>query len=69
MEKGKYPSLSILGGLSSRGNALNPDGSLQSGLTSGFSNYANNYLIGLSLSWNISGVYKSSLAKSDLKKQ
>lgn len=63
MGKGKYPSLSILGGMSSRGNAINPDGSLQSGLTSGFSNYANNYLIGLSLSWNISGVYTSSLAK------
>ena len=37
------------------------------GLTSAFSNYANNYLIGLGLSWNLSGIYTSSLGKKRVK--
>lgn len=65
--KEAYPSLSVLGGLSTRGNSINSDGSMTPGLTSGFSNYANNYLIGLGLSWNISGIYTSSLGKRRVK--
>ncbi|MEJ5963577.1 TolC family protein [Pedobacter immunditicola] len=68
LAKGAFPSLSILGGLSSRGNAIHPNGTITSGLTSGFANYANNYLIGLGISWNISGVYASSLAKKRAEK-
>jgi outer membrane protein TolC len=68
LAKEAMPSLSILGGLSSRGSAIHPNGTMTSGLTSGFANYANNYLIGLGIRWNISGVYTISLAKKRAEK-
>lgn len=61
--KKTLPSFSLLGGISTRGSGINKDGSIQSGLSSGYHNYANNYLIGVGLSWNISGAYTSSLEK------
>ncbi|WEK17740.1 MAG: TolC family protein [Candidatus Pedobacter colombiensis] len=62
------PSLSILGGLSSRGTGINVDGTIESGIASGYRNYANNYLVGVGLSWNISGAFTSSLEKKRVEK-
>jgi outer membrane protein TolC len=61
--KKTLPTLSLLGGLSSRGSGINRDGTIGTGLGSGYHNYANNYLIGIGLSWNISGAYTSSIEK------
>lgn len=66
--KKTLPSLSLLGGLSSRGSGINRDGSIETGLGSGYHNYANNYLIGIGLSWNISGAYTSSIEKKRITK-
>ncbi|WP_214227782.1 TolC family protein [Pedobacter sp. B4-66] len=58
-----FPSLSILGGVSTRGSGIGKNGITDNGLGSGYQNFANNYLVGIGLSWNISGAYTSSLEK------
>ncbi|WP_069658437.1 TolC family protein [Arcticibacter eurypsychrophilus] len=58
-----FPSLSILGGVSTRGNGINSNGISEYGIGSGYQNFSNNYLIGVGLTWNISGAYTSSLEK------
>lgn len=63
-----FPSLSVLGGLSARSSGINPDGTVQGGIVSGYHNYANNYLVGIGLSWNISGAYTSTLEKRRARK-
>ncbi|MET3114927.1 outer membrane protein TolC [Pedobacter sp. CG_S7] len=54
-----FPTLSILGGLSTRGSDINTHRNY---------NYTNNYLIGIGLTWNISGAYTSSLEKKRAEK-
>lgn len=54
-----FPSISILAGLSSRGNDINPERNY---------NYSNNYLAGIGLTWNVSGAYTSSLEKKRAEK-
>jgi outer membrane protein TolC len=58
-----FPSLSVLGGVSTRGSGIGKNGITENGLASGYQNFANNYLVGIGLSWNISGAYTSSLEK------
>lgn len=58
-----FPSVSLLGGISARGNGVNSDGTIQHDFASGFGNPANNYLLGIGLTWNISDAYTSSLEK------
>lgn len=58
-----FPSLSILGGVSTRGSGIGKNNITDNGLGSGYQNFANNYLVGIGLSWNISGAYTSSLEK------
>ncbi|WP_316841552.1 TolC family protein [Pedobacter gandavensis] len=67
--KKQLPSISLLAGLSARGTGINPDGSLQNSYSSGFNNGAQNYLVGLGLSWNLTGLYTGSVEKKRAQKQ
>ncbi len=54
-----FPSLSILGGLSSRSSGIGPNSSVSNNWSSGFQNTTDNYLVGVGLTWNISNAYNS----------
>lgn len=64
-----YPSLSVLGGLSSRGTGINADGTVNNQWSSGFDNQADNYLIGVGLTWNISEAFKSRAETNKIRSQ
>ena len=64
-----FPSVSILGGLSSRGSGIGSDGVVNSGWSSGFNNQNSNYLIGLGLTWNISSAFNSITERNRIKQQ
>lgn len=63
------PSLSILGGLSSRSSGIEQDGMVNPGWSSGFNNPNNNYLIGLGLTWNISSAFNSFTERNRIKQR
>lgn len=63
------PAISLLAGLSSRGSGINPDGTVYRDFPAGFDNRANNYLVGVGLSWNLSNIYTGSLEKRKINKQ
>lgn len=65
----RFPSLSILGGLSSRGSGIGTNGLVKSGLSSGFNNQSSNYLIGLGLTWNISNAFNSITERNRIRQQ
>ena len=65
----QLPSISLLAGLSARGTGINPDGSVHQNFASGFDNSSRNYLIGLGLNWNLTGLYTGSLEKKRAQKQ
>lgn len=56
------PSISLLAGFSSRGFSHGQDEG-GGGWANGFDNQVTNYLVGLGLSWNITGIYDKSLEK------
>ena len=60
MKRKIFPSFSVLGGLSSRGSGLSPDG-VSTPWPAGLNNQANNYLAGLALTWNLSAAYTTRL--------
>lgn len=67
--KKQLPSISLLAGLSARGTGINPDGTVQNNYASGFNNGAQNYLVGVGLSWNLTGLYTGSVEKKRAQKQ
>ncbi|MGV3685032.1 MAG: TolC family protein [Daejeonella sp.] len=62
------PTVSLLGGASSRGNGIGTSG-VNNSLASGFQNVSNNYLVGIGLTWNISDIYSGSLEKRRVAQQ
>lgn len=64
-----FPSVSILGGLSSRGSGIGSNGLVNSGWSSGFNNLNSNYLIGIGLTWNISNAFNSITERNRIKQQ
>lgn len=59
-----FPSVSLLGGLSSRGNSIG-----RAGWSSAFKNTSDNYLIGVGLIWNISSAYNSTVERKRASQQ
>lgn len=57
------PSFSVLGGVSTRGSGIGQNGIIDPGIGSGYQNLANNYLVGVGLTWNIGNAYTSSLER------
>ncbi|TPE46249.1 TolC family protein [Pontibacter mangrovi] len=64
-ERQKYPSLSFLGGLSTRGSGMDAGGHVSSDWGGGFDNRADNYLVGLGLTWNLTAGYTSTLQSKE----
>lgn len=64
-----FPSLSVLGGMSSRGSGIGTNGLANPGLASGFSNQSSNYLIGLGLTWNINNAFNSITERNRIRQQ
>lgn len=58
-----FPSISLLGGWSSRGSGIGRDGFASTEWSAGFNNTSNNYLAGVGLTWNISSAYNSSVER------
>ncbi|MGA9652144.1 TolC family protein [Pedobacter sp.] len=61
--KNALPSLSILGGLSARGSGINGRGGFDGSIGAGYGNYANNYLVGIGLTWNLTNIYSSGISR------
>jgi outer membrane protein TolC len=64
-----FPSLSLLGGVATRGSGINHDGKVNTNWSAGFDNRANNYLAGLGLTWNITNAYNSITGKKKAAQQ
>ncbi|MCX2739009.1 TolC family protein [Pontibacter anaerobius] len=64
-ERQKYPSLSFLGGLSTRGSGVDAGGNVSREWGAGFNNRADNYLVGLGLTWNLTAGYTSTLQSKE----
>ncbi|MDO1449271.1 TolC family protein [Rhodocytophaga aerolata] len=55
-----FPSLSLLGGISTRGSGYSAGG-IGEQWSAGFGNRADNYLVGIGLTWNLTSVYNNRL--------
>lgn len=62
------PSLSILGGISSRGSGIRQNGLVDQSINSGYQNMVGNYLVGVGVTWNIGNAYTSSLERRRVQK-
>jgi len=60
-KRAALPSLKLLGGYAYRGTGIGPTGSVSGNWSDGFSNSANNVLVGLGLSWNLTSVHTNRL--------
>jgi len=67
-QRSVLPSLSLLAGLSSRGSSAG-DNWMKSRWANGFNNGSTNYLIGLGITWNLTGIYDKSLKKKEIEQQ
>lgn len=68
-KKTVMPSVKALGGYSYRGSGINSDGYSSGNWMDGFSNPANNFLVGLGLTWNISSVYTNNKKAGALQRE
>lgn len=66
---GALPSVKVLGGYSMRSSGIHSDGNASSQWSDGFNNLANNWLIGLGVTWNFTSLYtnKAKAAQYDRK--
>ncbi|MET6996530.1 TolC family protein [Chitinophaga defluvii] len=64
-----FPSLSLLGGVASRGSGIHTNGKVNNSWQAGFDNRANNYLAGLGLTWNMTNAYNSLTEKKKAAQQ
>ncbi|HLU88706.1 MAG TPA: TolC family protein, partial [Cyclobacteriaceae bacterium] len=55
--KSRLPSLRFLGGYAFRGTAINPEGTASEAWKDGFNNPTNNVLVGVGITWNITGLH------------
>ncbi|CAL1517724.1 hypothetical protein MMC2321_01460 [Chitinophaga sp. MM2321] len=58
-----YPSLSLLGGVAERGTGIGKNGVVSNNWQDGFKNGAGNYLVGVGITWNLTGIYSTNLQK------
>ncbi len=63
------PSLRLLGGYSWRGTGIAPDGTVSGAWPDGFSNTTHNFLGGIGITWNITGLHTSRLKADALYKE
>lgn len=63
------PSLRLLGGYSVRGTGINPNGTVSDKWQDGFDNTSNNVLVGIGLTWDITGLHANRLRGEELFKE
>lgn len=63
------PSLRLLGGYSVRGTGINPNGTVSDEWQDGFNNTSNNVLVGIGLTWDITGLHTNRLRAEELFKE
>jgi len=68
-QQSAYPSLSILGGGSVRGTSINHAGFNTGKWQDSFNNGAGNYLFGIGLVWNISGIHQNNLQRQQFRQE
>jgi len=56
-----WPSMRLLGGYAYRGTGINPNGSVSGAWKDGFHHGSRNFLIGLGLTWNMTGLHTNRL--------
>jgi outer membrane protein TolC len=61
-----FPTVSALGGLAMRGSGIGSDGMVDNRAVAGFSNGSTNYLLGLAVTYNITGAFNSNLESKRL---
>lgn len=67
LEKGKYfPHISLLGGLSSRTSGIYNDGHVSNSFAHGYDNRANNYFLGVGVTWSLNQTLTSSQKRKSL---
>ena len=55
-KRAALPTLSLLGGYAYRGTGISANGAVSGAWKDGFNNTANNYLVGIGVTWNITGL-------------
>lgn len=68
-KKASLPSISVLGGYAHRGTGIHSNGSVSGAWKDGFNNTSNNFLVGVGIKWNITGLHTNRLKSEQLYKQ
>ncbi|OQP44828.1 hypothetical protein A4H97_10735 [Niastella yeongjuensis] len=68
-KKKALPSVRFLGGYAYRGAGISSNGSASGNWQKGFTNATNNYLAGIGITWNITGLYANRLKYAGLQKE
>lgn len=63
------PAVSALGGLALRGSGIGSDGFVNNDVLAGYGNGSANYLIGLAVTWDITGAFNSSLERKRIEQK
>ena len=69
VQRAGLPSLKLLGGYSYRGTGIYGDGYVSDKWGDAFSNTADNYLVGVGIVWNLTGVFTNTLKKQSYYRQ
>src|SRR5690606_7691774 len=68
-KRASLPSVSLLGGYAHRGTGIDPNGTVSGAWKDGFNNTTNNFLAGIGITWNITGLHTDRLKGEQLFKE
>jgi len=60
-QKTSLPSLKLMAGYAFRGSGISPQGNVSGSWVDGFANSANNGLVGVGITWNVTSIYSNKL--------
>ena len=66
MKRSALPSVSLMVGYAYRGTGIQPNGNVSGAWKNGFNNGTNNFLTGIGLSWNLTGLHTNRLKSAGL---
>lgn len=68
-KRSSWPSLHLLGGYAYRGTGINPNGTVSGAWKDGFRNTANNFLVGIGITWNLTSLHTNRMKGEQLFKE
>jgi len=68
-KKASRPSIKLMAGYAFRGSGISPQGNVSGSWVDGFSNHANNGLVGIGLTWNVTSSYSNKLRSQAWKQE